>query len=375
MVDLKGQYLKIKDEVDAGIQAVIDSSAFINGPAVNAFRLHLSQYLGGTHVVACANGTDALQIALMALGLKPGDEVIVPAFTYVSSAEVITLLGLTPVMVDVDPLTFNVTAENIRKALTPASKAVIPVHLFGQSCDMEPILALAEEYGLYVIEDNAQAIGAEYTFSCGRKAKTGTMGTVGCTSFFPSKNLGCYGDGGAVFCQDDELAAKIAMIANHGQKVKYHHSAIGCNSRLDTIQAAVLDVKLKHLDEYSRARNEAAAYYDRKLRELDPDGKYFRLPARLPSSTHVWHQYTLKINDGRRDGLKAFLADRGIPSMIYYPLPLQEQEAFRDVARAGEPLEHAAECAHSVLSLPMHTELTHEIQDAVVNGIREFFKL
>lgn len=375
MVDLKGQYLKIKDEIDVGIQSVIDSSAFINGPAVNEFRHHLSQYMGGLNVITCANGTDALQIALMALGLKPGDEVIVPAFTYVSSAEVIALLGLTPVMVDVDPDTFNVTAGNIRKALTPASKAVIPVHLFGQSCDMEPILELAREYGLHVIEDNAQAIGAEYTFSDGRRAKTGTMGTVGCTSFFPSKNLGCYGDGGAIFCSDDALAEKIAMIANHGQKVKYHHSVIGCNSRLDTIQAAVLDVKLRHLDEYSKARSDAAAYYDGRLTELDPDGRYFQIPVRQKNSTHVWHQYTLKIHNGRRDGLKTFLAERGIPSMIYYPLPLQEQEAFLGVARAAEDLSNARECAYSVLSLPMHTEMTHEIQDAVIAGIRDYFEL
>lgn len=375
MVDLHGQYLKIKDEIDAGIQAVIDGSAFINGPAVKVFRENLSRYMGGTHVIPCANGTDALQIALMALGLKPGDEIIVPAFTYVSSAEVIGLLGLKPVMVDVDPRTFNVTADNIRKALTPASKAIIPVHLFGQSCDMEPILELAEANGLYVIEDNAQALGAEYTFSDGRKAMTGTMGTIGCTSFFPSKNLGCYGDGGAIFCQDEELASRIAMIANHGQKVKYHHSVIGCNSRLDTIQAAVLNAKLPHLDEYSRARQEAAKYYSSRLRALDPAGEFFLTPYEQENSTHVYHQYTLKIRGGRRDGLKSFLAERGIPSMIYYPLPLQEQEAFRGIASAAGTLDHARECADSVLSLPMHTELTHDIQDAVLSGIKAYFGL
>lgn len=373
MVDLKGQYLKIKDEVDAGIQNVIDNTAFINGPIVKEFAQHLSDYMGGCYVTTCANGTDALQIALMALELKPGDEVIVPAFTYVASAEVIGLLGLTPVMVDVDFETFNVTVDNIKKALSPKTKAIIPVHLFGQSCDMEPILAFAKEHNLYVIEDNAQAIGAEYTFSDGHKAKTGTMGTIGCTSFFPSKNLGCYGDGGAIFTNDENLAERIHMIANHGQRVKYHHSVIGCNSRLDSIQAAILDVKLKHLDEYCAARYDAASYYTAKLKEFDPDEKFFSTPKELVSSTHVYHQYTLKIKNGKRDALKAFLSEQGIPSMIYYPLPLQEQEAFKSITRAGEALDNSRECAYSVLSLPIHTELTKEIQDEVIKSIIEFY--
>lgn len=374
MVDLKGQYLKIKDEVDAGIQNVIDNTAFINGPIVKEFAEHLSQYMGGCFVTPCANGTDALQIALMALELKPGDEVIVPAFTYVASAEVIGLLGLTPVMVDVDYDTFNVTVENIKKALSPKSKAIIPVHLFGQSCDMEPILAFAKEHNLYVIEDNAQAIGAEYTFSDGHKAKTGTMGTIGCTSFFPSKNLGCYGDGGAIFTKDEKLAERIHMIANHGQRVKYHHSVIGCNSRLDSIQAAILDVKLKHLDEYGKARYEAASYYTAKLKEFDPEEKFFITPKELETSTHVYHQYTLKIKNEKRDALKAYLAEQGIPSMIYYPLPLQEQEAFKPITRAAEVLEKSRDCAYSVLSLPIHTEMTTEVQDVIINAIKEFFK-
>ena len=373
MVDLKGQYLKIKDEIDAAIAKVMEDSAFINGPAVREFRDSLSRYLGGIHVIPCANGTDALQIALMALGLKPGDEVIVPAFTYVSSAEVIALLGLTPVMGDVDPLTFNVSADNIREAITPSTRAIIPVHLFGQSCDMEPVMELAREHGLYVIEDNAQALGAEYAFSDGHTEKTGTIGTVGCTSFFPSKNLGCYGDGGAIFCKDDTLAGKIAMIANHGQKTKYHHSVIGCNSRLDSIQAAILNVKLRHLDEYSDARNRAARYYTEKLHKIDPDGHCFRLPARLENSTHVYHQYTLRILDGKRDALKEYLAAAGIPSMIYYPLPLQEQEAFRGIARAAGTLSAAKECSETVLSLPMHTELSEQMQDIVTDAIRDFF--
>ena len=374
MVDLKGQYLKIKDEVDAGIQNVIDNTAFINGPIVKEFAQNLSDYMGGCHVITCANGTDALQIALMALDLKPGDEVIVPAFTYVASAEVIGLLGLTPVMVDVDYDTFNVTVDNIKKALSDKTKAIIPVHLFGQSCDMEPILAIAKEHNLYVIEDNAQAIGAEYTFSDGHKAKTGIMGTIGCTSFFPSKNLGCYGDGGAIFCKDDALAEKLHMIANHGQKVKYHHSVIGCNSRLDSIQAAILNVKLKHLDEYGQARYEAASYYTEKLKAFDPNEKYFITPKELEKSTHVYHQYTLKIKNGKRDALKQFLADAGIPSMIYYPLPLQEQEAFKPITRAAEDLNISRDIAYSVLSLPVHTEMTKDIQDEVISKVIEFFK-
>ena len=374
MVDLKGQYLKIKDEVDAGIQNVIDNTALINGPIVKEFAEHLSQYMGGCFVTPCANGTDALQIALMALELKPGDEGIVPAFTYVASAEVIGLLGLTPVMVDVDYETFNVTVDNIKKALSPKTKAIIPVHLFGQSCDMEPILAFAKEHNLYVIEDNAQAIGAEYTFSDGRKAKTGTMGTIGCTSFFPSKNLGCYGDGGAIFTKDEKLAERIHMIANHGQRVKYHHSVIGCNSRLDSIQAAILDVKLKHLDEYGKARYEAASYYTAKLKEFDPEEKFFITPKELEKSTHVYHQYTLKIKNNKRDELKPYLAEQGIPSMIYYPLPLQEQEAFKPITRAAEELEESKRCAYSVLSLPIHTEMTKDIQDIVIKGVISFFK-
>lgn len=373
MVDLKGQYMKIKPEVDVAIQNVIDNTAFINGPIVKEFSQNLSDYMGGCHVITCANGTDALQIALMALDLKPGDEVIVPAFTYVASAEVIGLLGLTPVMVDVDYETFNVTVENIKKALSDKTKAIIPVHLFGQSCDMEPILDFAKKHNLYVIEDNAQAIGAEYTFSDGHKEKTGTMGTIGCTSFFPSKNLGCYGDGGAIFCKDDALAENLRMIANHGQKVKYHHSVIGCNSRLDSIQAAILNVKLKHLDEYGMARYAAASYYTEKLKAFDPEEKFFVTPKELEKSTHVYHQYTLKIKSGKRDALKQFLADTGIPSMIYYPLPLQEQEAFKPITRAAEDLTIAKDIAYSVLSLPIHTEMSRAVQDKIVNRIIEYF--
>lgn len=374
MVDLKGQYLKIKEEIDEGIEQVINDTSFINGPIVKQFSDNLSKYMGGCHVIPCANGTDALQIALMALELKPGDEVIVPAFTYVASAEVIGLLGLTPVMVDVDYESFNVTVDNIKNGLSPKTKAIIPVHLFGQSCDMEPILSFSKENNLYVIEDNAQAIGAEYTFSDGHKEKTGTMGTIGCTSFFPSKNLGCYGDGGAIFTKDERLAEKLRMIANHGQRVKYHHTVIGCNSRLDSIQAAVLNVKLKYLNEYCQARYEAACYYTEKLKAFDPEEKYIVTPKELHNSTHVYHQYTLKIKDGERDALKQYLADAGIPAMIYYPLPLQEQEAFKPITRAAEDLNKSKEIAYSVLSLPIHTEMTVGIQDKVIRAIINFFQ-
>ena len=369
MVDLHGQYMKIKPEVDKGIQEVIDTCAFINGPQVKEFAEELKDYSGAKHVITCANGTDALQIALMALGLQRGDEVIVPAFTYVASAEVIGLLGLTPVMVDVDPRTFNVTADNLRKAISPRTKAIIPVHLFGQSCDMEPIMTLAKEHNLYVIEDNAQAIGSVYTFSDGRQRHTGTIGTIGCTSFFPSKNLGCYGDGGAIFTDDDRLAEKLHMIANHGQKIKYHHSVIGCNSRLDTIQAVVLKAKLPYLDEYCAARKAAADYYTTHLKDV----KGIIVPEELPASTHVYHQYTLQVPDGKRDSLKDFLATKGIPAMVYYPLPLQQQEAFKDITRAAESLEISQQLADSVLSLPIHTELTHEEQDVIIAAIKEFF--
>ena len=369
MVDLKGQYQKIKPEVDAAIQSVIDNTAFINGQPVKDFAENLAKYLGAKHVIPCGNGTDALQIAMMALKLKPGDEVIVPAFTYVATAEVIGLLGLTPVMVDVNPKTFTVERSNIEKAITANTKAIVPVHLFGQSSDMEPVLQLAKDYGLFVIEDNAQAIGAEYTFSDGHKAKTGTMGDIGCTSFFPSKNLGCYGDVGALCTNDDALAERIRMIANHGQKKKYYHSVIGCNSRLDTIQAAILNVKLPHLDEYGKARNEAAAYYTRNLKDV----KGIDVPYEAEYSTHVYHQYTLKVQDGKRDALKKYLEDNNIPAMIYYPLPLQEQEAFQHITRTAESLEISKNLAESVLSLPMHTELDKETQDYIISKVSSFF--
>ena len=367
MVDLRGQYLKIKDEIDAAIAEVMDSTAFINGPAVGRFASALAGYTGARHVITCGNGTDALQIALMSLGLEPGDEVIVPAFTYVASAEVIALLGLRPVMVDVDWDTFNTDIRFIRDALTPRTRAIIPVHLFGQSCDMEPIMDFAAEHGLYVVEDNAQSLGAWYRFRDGRRRHTGTVGHIGCTSFFPSKNLGCYGDGGALFTDDDALAERIRMTANHGQRVKYHHDIVGCNSRLDTIQAAVLEVKLRHLDGYCQARREAAARYDSLLAGTDG----IELPVEAPYSTHVYHQYTLKVAGGRRDALKDFLASKGIPSMVYYPLPLHRQKAYRN---DGAGLKIAEALAESVLSLPMHTELGVQEQERIAEAVAVFFR-
>ena len=370
MVDLQGQYHRLKEEIDAAMQAVIESSAFINGPQVKAFSDHLAEYLDIPHVIPCGNGTDALQIALMALGLQSGDEVIVPAFTYVAAAEVIALLGLTPVLVDVDPHTYNIDPRKIEESISRNTKAIIAVHLFGQSCDMDPILKIAAMYHLYVVEDNAQSIGAEYTFPDGRVKKTGTMGIIGTTSFFPSKPLACYGDGGALTTSDENLAKRIRMIANHGQKVKYHHSVLGCNSRLDTLQAAILDVKLKHLDEYGAARYKAAQYYTRRLSGVEG----IITPAEMPYSTHVYHQYTLKVLNGRRDVLKKFLEEGGIPAMIYYPLSLQQQEAFKPITRAAESLDMAEQLAYSVLSLPIHTEMTPEQQDLVIERIKEFYK-
>lgn len=367
MVDLRGQYGKIKNEIDAAIAGVIESSAFIGGPAVSGFASALEQYTGARHAVTCGNGTDALQIALMALGLERGDEVIVPAFTYVASAEVIALLGLRPVMVDVDWETFNTDIRFVEKALTPRTRAVIPVHLFGQSCDMQPLMEFAAEHGLYVVEDNAQSLGAVYTFRDGRRRHTGTVGHIGCTSFFPSKNLGCYGDGGALMTDDDALAERIRMIANHGQKVKYHHDMVGCNSRLDAIQAAVLGVKLRYLDGYCEARRRAAGVY----RSLLSGVEGIELPAEVPYSSHVYHQFTLKVLDGRRDALKEHLASLGIPSMIYYPLPLHWQKAYRNDS-AG--LKIAERLSASVLSLPMHTELTESMQERIAEGIADFFK-
>jgi len=370
MVDLKGQYNEIKTEIDQAVISCIASTSYINGPAVKKFQLNLEHYLGIKHVIPCANGTDSLQIAMMALDLKPGDEVICPAFTYVATAEVIGLLGLTPVMVDVDPQTFNITAKDVEKAITPKTKAIVPVHLYGQSCDMEPIMILAQKHRLFIIEDNAQAIGADYTFSDGRVAKTGTIGHIGSTSFFPSKNLGCYGDGGALMTNDDELAKKMRLIANHGQEKKYYHKVLGCNSRLDTIQAAILNIKLNHLDKYSQSRNQMASFYDQALASIAA----LQIPQRQEGSTHVFHQYTLKVKNGKRNELQKYLADNGIPSMIYYPLPLYKQEAFQQFVSDDFKLPIAEELCDQVLSLPIHTEMNIDKMNFICSSVQSFFK-
>ena len=369
MVDLKSQYEKIKTEVDVAIQSVLDNTAFINGPEVKAFQVELEKYLDVKHVVPCANGTDALQIAMMALDLKPGDEVITADFTYVATAEVIALLGLKPVLVDVIPDTFEIDVNAIEKAITPKTKAIVPVHLFGQCADMEAIMALAKKHNLYVIEDTAQAIGAEYKFANGTTKKAGTIGTVGCTSFFPSKNLGCYGDGGAIFTNDDALASKIRIIANHGQSAQYIHDSIGVNSRLDSIQAAILRIKLRDLDTYAFARNKAASFYDNAF----ANHPNLKTPARANFSNHVFHQYTLQLNGVDRNAFREFLASKEIPAMIYYPIPLHLQKAYLDVRyKAGDFPVTEKLCA-TVISLPMHTELDEETLKYITDSVLEFF--
>ena len=356
MVDLQTQYQHIKADIDRGIQEVIDSASFVKGRKVTEFQEHLEQYTGAKHVIPVGNGTDALQIALMGLGLKPGDEVITPTFTFIATAEVVALLGLTPVVVDVEWETMNMSLDSVRRAITPRTKAIVPVHLFGQCADMEPLMALAKEHGLYIVEDACQAIGARYTFSDGRTAQAGTMGEIGCTSFFPSKNLGCYGDGGAIFTNDDDLAARMRAIANHGMVVRYHHDMIGVNSRLDSIQAAVLDAKLPHLDEYIAARQAAAEYYDRAF----SGNPHLLIPGRLQASTHVFHQYTLRLQGVDRDRVRELLQEAGIPAMIYYPVPLHMQKAYQDSRYREGDFPTAERLAACVLSLPMHTELDEE---------------
>ena len=368
MVDLQTQYLQIKQDIDRGIQEVIDSAAFIKGPKVSEFQQHLEAYTGAKHVIPVGNGTDALQIALMALGLKPGDEVITPTFTFIATAEVVALLGLTPVVVDVDWATMNISVDAIRRAITPRTKAIVPVHLFGQCADMEAILELAREHNLYIVEDACQAIGAKYTFSDGRTLQAGTIGHIGCTSFFPSKNLGCYGDGGAIFTSDDDLAAKMRAIANHGCFVRYHHDFVGVNSRLDSIQAAILDAKLPHLNEYIAARQAAAAYYDHAF----SGNKHILVPEHEPQSKHVYHQYTLRLIDVDRDALKAHLQEKGIPAMVYYPVPLHMQKAYQDPRYKEGDFPVAERLAACVLSLPMHTCLDEEQLKYITDSVLEW---
>ena len=370
MVDLVGQHARIQSELDQALLRASHQAAYIQGPDVAAFAGELSAYLGeGVHTIPCANGTDALQIALMALALQPGDEVITATFTYVATAEVIALLGLTPVLVDVDPNTFALNLDQVRLALTPRTKAIVPVHLYGQGVAMEDLLALAATAGVHVVEDCAQALGARYTLSDGRSMALGTLGTIGCTSFFPSKNLGCMGDGGALFTRDAALAEKIRMIANHGQKVKYRHDVVGCNSRLDTLQAAVLRVKLARLDGYAAARQAAATRYDSGLAGL----KNLQTPVRRPESTHVYHQYTLRVAGGLRDALAEHLKADGIPTMIYYPLPLHRQLAYQSKRYSDQSFPVADQLCAEVLSLPMHTELTEQTQKLIIQSIQTFF--
>lgn len=371
MVDLVGQYKKIKNEVDEAVLEIMSEASFINGPAVRSFQKNLEEYLGVKHVIPCANGTDALQVALMALDLQPGDEVITTSFTFIATAEVIALLKLTPVLVDVEPDTYNIDPKAIEAAITPKTKAIIPVHLFGQCADMHTIKQLAKAHDLYVIEDTAQAIGAVYTCpKSGKVMKAGSIGHIGCTSFFPSKNLGAYGDGGAIFTNDDDLAAKMRVVVNHGMTVRYYHDEIGVNSRLDSIQAAILDIKLKHLDEYGAARHEAAMNYNNALSVCDK----IKTPVTADYTTHVFHQYTLVLNDIDRDGLMKHLADKGIASAIYYPVPLHMQKAYLDPRYKEGDFPVTENLSKTVMSLPIHTELTPEIQKEITDAILEFVK-
>lgn len=373
MVDLKQQYLAIKEQVDAAVLDVLNSSAFINGKPVQELAADLSSYLGVKHTIPCANGTDALQIAIMALNLEPGDEVITPSFTYIATTEVVALLRLKPVFVEVDPKTFCIDPAAIRKAITPKTKAIVPVHLYGHAANMEEIMKIAQEHNLYVIEDNAQAIGADYTYSNGTSKKTGAIGTIGCTSFFPSKNLGCYGDGGAIFTNDDVLADQLRMVANHGQKVRYYHEVVGCNSRLDTVQAAILLIKLKKLDEYIAARRKAADYYDAAF----TNHPHITVPYRAPYSNHVFHQYTLTLDGYKnvaevRNGLNAWLAEQHIPSMIYYPVPAHRQNMFASFGGNDFKLEITDWLTDRVISLPMHTELEEEQLQFITSKVLEY---
>ena len=369
MVDLKAQYGKLAPEIDNAIRSVLTSTVFIKGPEVRQFEEDLRKYLGAGQVISCANGTDALQIAMMALGLKPGDEVITTNFTFIATVEVVALLGLKLVLADPDPFTYNISVDAVRKAITPKTKAIVPVHLFGQCADMESLLNLAKENDLFIIEDGAQATGADFIFPDGKKKKAGTIGTIGTTSFFPSKNLGCYGDGGALYTNDEDLARKIRSIANHGMKVKYHHDDIGVNSRLDTLQAAILNVKLKYLDQFNAARRSAADYYD----EAFSGCREVIIPERSSFSTHIFHQYTVRIKSGRRDELRKYLADKKIPSMVYYPGPLHTQNAYRYLGYGENDFPVTSELCGEVLSLPMHPDLEQDQLDYIAISVLEFF--
>jgi dTDP-4-amino-4,6-dideoxygalactose transaminase len=371
MVDTKTQYHKIKNEVDAAVLAVMESSQFIGGKVVNDFATNLGKYHGSKHVIPCANGTDALQIAMMALGLQPGDEVITPSFTYIATVEVAALLHIKPVFVEVDKRTFCIDPAILEKAITPKTKAIVPVHLYGHAANMEAIMAIAKKHNLFVIEDNAQAIGNDYRFSDGTVKKTGTIGDIGCTSFYPSKNLGAFGDGGAIFTDNDELAQQLRMIASHGQSKRYYHDVVGCNSRLDAMQAAILDIKLRHLDEYIAARRKAADFYDKAF----AGHSKIETPYRDPNNNHVFHQYTLLLHDTNRDALHQYLADKGIPSMIYYPVPAHRQKMFDAFGGSNYQLPVTDWLTERVISLPIHTELDEEQQQFIASAVLEFINL
>jgi dTDP-4-amino-4,6-dideoxygalactose transaminase len=366
MVDLMGQYYKIKNEIDKNIISSINSGRFVNGPIVTDFSENLSRYLNVKNVIPCANGTDALQIAFMALDLKPGDEIICPSWTYIATAEAAAILGIKVNFCDVDSETFNTTADLIEPHINSKTKAIVPVHLYGQSCDMDSIIKLAEKYNLKIIEDNAQAIGCKYAFPSGDNKFTGTLGDIGTTSFYPSKNLGCYGDGGAIFTNDDSLAEKIRMIVNHGEKIKYHHEIVGCNSRLDSIQAEILNVKLKYLDFYNANRKIMANNYNIAFAEIEE----LLTPKVIANSEHVFHQYTLRVSNGKRDDFKSYLTDLGIPSMIYYPIPIHKQKPYKN----DQILENTDKLSNEVISLPIHTELESSNQDIIIDKITKYFK-
>jgi dTDP-4-amino-4,6-dideoxygalactose transaminase len=370
MVDLQRQYTRLKNEMDEAVRNVMAEGIFINGPQVKTFCNHLAGYLNTPHVIPCGNGTDAIRLALRVLEIKPGEEVILPAFTYIAAVEMVVSLGLTPILIDVDPETYNINAELLETAISRRTRAIIVVHLFGQSCDMEPVMKIAKKYKIAVIEDNAQSLGADYTFPDGSTQKAGTIAQIGTTSFFPTKPLACYGDGGAVITSDNDLAEGIFMLANHGQSARYHHKIVGCNSRLDTLQAAILDVKLKYMDKFTEARRRVAQLYDQTLRPLNE----IRIPGKASFSTHVHHQYTIRVKEGRRDALQTYLKENQIPSAVYYPLPVHEQEAYRWIARISGDASAAAQLSKEVLSLPIHTEMTDDEQHYIIETIINFFR-
>ena len=370
MIDLISQYKRLQKEIDAAMEEVLSNASFINGPQVHTFCSRLAEYLHTPHVIPCGNGTDAIRLALQAYNVQPGNEIIIPAFSYIAAAEMVASLGLIPVLVDVDAETFNINPELLERAITRQTKAIIVVHLFGQVCDMEPVMKIAGKYRIPVIEDNAQSLGADYTFSDGTVKKAGTIGHIGTTSFFPTKPLSCYGDGGAIMTSNSELAEKIKMLANHGQTKKYHHKLIGCNSRLDTLQAAILNVKLNYIDNFTRVRQKVARYYDQKLSQLSE----IKIPVKSSFSTHIYHQYTIRVKNEQRDALQAYLKERGIQSIVYYPFATHEQEGYKWIARVSGNVNVAVCLCKEVLSLPVHSEMTDDMMQFVADNVVQYFR-